>query len=274
MNLFQPQAVFILGDIFDEGLIASPHEFEEYVERFHQLFYVPKKTQRLVIVGNHDIGFHDRVVAFEPYLRQRFEDAFDTKLVQLLTVRGIKFVTINSMALEGDDCQLCERARKRLIHIGRKLASCPQRPCQRPVLLTHFPLYRESDEKCNEPDAASTSEKRIKFQPKLDCISEEASKFIIETINPRLIFSGHTHNGCVLYHGQDQATEWTVASFSWRNRADPSFLLVLMTPEIHSVSKCFLPNEKTQITIYGLSFCVALVILFMAYRVQKRDKQL
>jgi metallophosphoesterase superfamily enzyme len=58
MYLHSPDLVFVLGDVFDEGLWSSDQEFNKYVARFNSLFDVPSETGRHVVVGNHDIGFH------------------------------------------------------------------------------------------------------------------------------------------------------------------------------------------------------------------------
>jgi len=58
VNLHEPDLVFVLGDVFDEGLWSSETEFNNYVARFKALFSVPENTELHVVVGNHDIGFH------------------------------------------------------------------------------------------------------------------------------------------------------------------------------------------------------------------------
>lgn len=58
MIIHRPDVIFILGDIFDEGKWCDSTEFEDYVQRFHSLFYVPNDTYLYVVAGNHDIGFH------------------------------------------------------------------------------------------------------------------------------------------------------------------------------------------------------------------------
>ncbi|CAB3995624.1 metallophosphoesterase 1-like, partial [Paramuricea clavata] len=58
MNYFQPEVVFILGDIFDEGMICSDEEWEQYISRFHDIFHHPTDVQLYIVPGNHDIGFH------------------------------------------------------------------------------------------------------------------------------------------------------------------------------------------------------------------------
>jgi len=52
--------VFLIGDLFDEGLWSSEKDFNSYVETFKYLFSVPSDIQLYAIVGNHDIGFHYR----------------------------------------------------------------------------------------------------------------------------------------------------------------------------------------------------------------------
>lgn len=58
ITLFEPDLVFVLGDLTDEGLYCSEAEFNYYVKRFHNLFAVPDGIKLYVAVGNHDIGFH------------------------------------------------------------------------------------------------------------------------------------------------------------------------------------------------------------------------
>lgn len=114
MRLFKPDLVFVLGDLTDEGLYCSDTEFEYYVKRFYSLFSVPETTKLYVAVGNHDIGFHYRV---SPYLNQRFVAAFNAPPVQIISERGVHFVLVNSMALEGDGCFLCKPAEQLLTRI-------------------------------------------------------------------------------------------------------------------------------------------------------------
>lgn len=48
----------------------------------------------------------------------------------------------------------------------------------RPIFLQHFPMYRKSDEICNEPDEAPEKIKKELFRQKWDCLSEEASEMV------------------------------------------------------------------------------------------------
>ena len=58
--LHQPDVVFILGDIFDEGQWVDDEHFEAYVLRFYDIFRTPDNVQVFSAVGNHDVGFHYR----------------------------------------------------------------------------------------------------------------------------------------------------------------------------------------------------------------------
>ena len=272
-SLFQPDMVLMLGDILDEGLIASDPEFEEYTQRFHSVFPVSEQAKSLILVGNHDIGFHNRVLYFEPKLRHRFEKAFNTSLVHVSDIphSGHKytFISINSMAMHGDNCSLCSEAESHVQQIGRSLSDSAHRP----ILLSHFPLFRTSDELCSEPDSAEPDDKLIEFRDRIDCMSEESSELLISNLKPQLVLTGHTHNGCVMRHSYDghEVVEHTVASFSWRNRADPTFLLISFCPNNIYVTKCFIPNEVLIILVYtAVSFAILGYSMYSLYTLSWR----
>ncbi|RTG89616.1 uncharacterized protein DC041_0005616 [Schistosoma bovis] len=84
----------------------------------------------------------------------------------------------------------------------------------RPVILQHFPLYRTSDSGCSTKpmDAMPKHLRKTVNRPKLDCLSKEATKQLLESLRPRLILSGHTHYSCKMSHRfgnqSDSAVEW------------------------------------------------------------------
>ncbi|XP_023215030.1 metallophosphoesterase 1-like isoform X2 [Centruroides sculpturatus] len=235
MTVHNPNAVFVLGDLFDEGLWCSKKEFNYYIQRFHSLFNVPQETKLFVVPGNHDMGFH---YWMDDYLKQRFDAAFNISSVDLITLRGNSFVLLNSMAMEGDGCHFCKSADKQLQKIANILNSNKnEKTSQRytnveklqnskPIFLQHFPMYRSSDKNCNEPDSAPPEAKFQIFREKWECLSKEASDKVLKLLNPRVIFTGHTHYGCHVIHNED-IHEWTIPSFSWRNINNPSFILFI-----------------------------------------------
>ncbi|XP_077634211.1 metallophosphoesterase 1 isoform X3 [Crocuta crocuta] len=230
--LLQPKVVFILGDIFDEGKWSSPQAWADDVERFQKIFRHPRQVLLKVVVGNHDIGFH------------------------------YHFVMVNSVALEGDGCNICSEAEAELIEISRKLNCSREQehrssrcgheqplPASAPVLLQHFPLYRRSDANCSGVDAAPLEERGIPFKERYDALSREASQKLLWWLRPRLVLSGHTHSACEVLHGMG-TLEISVPSFSWRNRNNPSFIMGSLTPTEYALAKCFLPCENTVLATY------------------------
>uniref|UniRef100_A0A667HLT2 Metallophosphoesterase 1 n=1 Tax=Lynx canadensis TaxID=61383 RepID=A0A667HLT2_LYNCA len=114
--LLQPEVVFILGDIFDEGKWSSPQAWADDVERFQKIFRHPRHVLLKVVAGNHDIGFHYQM---STYKIKRFEKVFNPE--RLFSWKGINFVMVNSVALEGDGCNLCSEAEAEIIEISHKL---------------------------------------------------------------------------------------------------------------------------------------------------------
>jgi predicted MPP superfamily phosphohydrolase len=150
--LFEPHVIFFLGDLTDEGKWCSDHEWNKTIQRFHSLFSISFDTHLYVLAGNRDIGFHYEVT--DSHLK-RFEQTFQAPHVRLITIDddNIHFILINSMAFEGDQCRLCERAENELNEVINKLNQTS--PQTKPVLLSHFPLYRTSDANCSQWSSTS-----------------------------------------------------------------------------------------------------------------------
>ena len=98
----------------------------------------------------------------------------------------------------------------------------------------HFPLYRQTEAICTGVDAPPPEEKQSRNREKWEVVSKEMSNKLLSLIRPRLVLSGHTHHGCYLVH-EDGTPEMTIPSFSWRNRNNPSFVLVSGSSDIFVV---------------------------------------
>lgn len=278
ITLHQPELVFVLGDLLDEGYFCDEKEFQYYVKRFYDLFRVPESATMYVVVGNHDIGFHYRI---NPYLEVRFEQGFNSTPVRMVNVRGNHFVLINSMALEGDGCFLCKSAEQQLSKL-EKILSCSlkQNPnCHhtqtlskysRPILMQHFPLFRESDKDCSDFDAAPYPEREELFREKMECLSKEATYQILKQIKPRLALSGHTHHGCTRNLSVVDGIEITIPSFSWRNKDNPNYVLSVFTADNYAVSKCQMPKESTVINLYMGGIVGVLLWLVLCSNIRRR----
>ncbi|XP_050425907.1 metallophosphoesterase 1 isoform X2 [Adelges cooleyi] len=277
IRIHSPELVFVLGDLFDEGLWSSEKDFNSYVATFKNLFSVPKSIKLYTVVGNHDIGFHYSIT---PYLERRFYKAFNTGPVTLVSKRNVHFVTVNSMAMEMDGCYFCYNAEQQLRDITRRLKcskreiACPEKMMvegnySAPILLQHFPLHRKNDMACNEPDSAPTNEKQKSFRDGWDCLKKDATKKLLQSINPRLVFDGHSHHGCHLIH-QNNIHEYTLSSFNWRNKYNPSFVLAQFTANQYGVETCHMPREFTIATIYMLFI---LIFLYKNFNVKSNFKR-
>lgn len=254
----------MLGDIFDEGNWVNDRGYEEYVDRFHSIFEVPATTKLYAIHGNHDINFH---YAMHPHLINRFNRAFNSTGVRLIRekkttgsgeVRTVNFVSINSMAMERDGCNLCNEAEFNIKSVEKKLNQLKKiDKYSKPIVLQHFPTFRTSDEDCLDKNSINSD----KYRENWDTLSKESTEFINQSLQPRVFFSGHSHHHCRLKNsiGVD---EFTVASFNWRNINNPSFLLAIFTPRDFSVSKCELPKESTVIAIYVAGAILAVIFSF------------
>ncbi|BES88331.1 Calcineurin-like phosphoesterase [Nesidiocoris tenuis] len=143
----------------------------------------------------------------------------------------------------------------------------------RPILLQHYPLYRESDKYCNEPDDAPEEVKQQKFRERWECISKESTLLLLNSLKPRVVFGGHTHHGCHTYHTETQTHEFTIPSFSWRNKNNPSFALVSFTPNNYEVAKCHMPQESTVIFLYTCGLLLVLIYAALVYKPHCRHHQ-
>uniref|UniRef100_A0AAR2K5L9 Metallophosphoesterase 1 n=1 Tax=Pygocentrus nattereri TaxID=42514 RepID=A0AAR2K5L9_PYGNA len=248
MWLLRPEMVFILGDVFDEGKWSSPKDWEDDVRRFKQIFRHPSDTELVVLIGNHDIGFHHEMTR---YKLERFEKVFNVTSARILTKRGVNFLLVNSVALHGDHCPICQSVENELYSLSQALNCSTQ----------HYPLYRASDAECTGVDAAPPNERYQHFHERYDVLSQDASKMLLWWFQPRLILSGHTHSGCEVLH-ENHIPEISVPSFSWRNRNNPSFILGSFSQSDYALSKCFLPEESSVIAVYcGSAMALALITL-------------
>uniref|UniRef100_A0A914QGX8 Calcineurin-like phosphoesterase domain-containing protein n=1 Tax=Panagrolaimus davidi TaxID=227884 RepID=A0A914QGX8_9BILA len=273
ISWLSPDAVFFLGDLFDEGQWADDQQFDIYATRFDALFHVPETIKRFVAVGNHDIGFH---YALMPHHLDRFSRRFNIDpTVGYVNIGGNHFIVINSMALEKDGCKLCHQAEETIKELKEKFDCAFSQDCEeklpggysRPIIMQHFPLYRKNDEVCEfENDLAPPSLRSEPFREKWECISQESTDFLVKSLRPRAAFGGHSHFTCSkFWEAPYNFWEYTISSFSWRNNRWPSFLLLKVSPQELKVQKCHLPHEHTVIWIYALATLLSISVLFIQF---------
>ncbi|XP_054741912.1 metallophosphoesterase 1 homolog isoform X2 [Anastrepha obliqua] len=266
MRLFNPDAVFILGDLFDEGDFVNNRQFDQYVQRFHRIFSTPSGVPFISAVGNHDVGFHYKM---DNRFINRFSNYFNNTGVEMYTIKGNHFVLINSMAMLNDGCGFCNAALRDLNRISAQL-KCLQnsKKCNdsytlkkhktysRPILMQHFPTYRKSDAVCREHDSPVIE----LFRENWEVLSKESTDFIGALLMPRVSFAGHSHHYCLSIN-RFGIEEYTVASFSWRNKIEPSFLLASFSSTTYSVSKCDMLPQQHVFDIYIASATLILATI-------------
>lgn len=140
------------------------------------------------------------------------------------------------------------------------------------ILLTHFPLYRVNDLNCgdlrsNERGHITYLDPASRYQKHRHVLSPPLSKYLLDTIRPSLVLSGHTHAYCAQHHRVESMngfpmniSEYTIPSFAWSQRPDPSYAVLNLDFSISpELQLCHLPDERFIATICLLFISVCLL---------------
>lgn len=227
-----------------------------------------------------------------PVQIDRFRQVYQNTANSVISMRDVHFVLVNSMAMERDSCHLCRAAEAEIDQIAKRL-KCAQnstdcrngtRPVSgrfsRPILLQHFPTYRESDAGCEQRDTDVVDET---YRERWEVLSREATDWLAQQLQrPRIVFSGHSHNFCKS-KTRWSVDEYTISSYSWRNKNNPRFLLVRFfvvvknlgyifvfffkaefTAEQHAVAVCDMPVQSTVMStyLYGILLAATLILIW------------
>lgn len=274
-RLFEPDIFVFLGDIIDEGSYSKDEDYDQYVDDFKRIFHIDKtKHEAIFVPGNHDIGFHDTMKDF-PYLLYRYIDRFNsTYSIMLVTSKkkpSVKFIVLNSMSFGNDSCELCTQSLIELNHLSKQLDYVKQKTpalYSRPILLTHFPLYRHDDTNCDYPHSLANTVKKINRQA-MDVVPKAKTQYILKKLNPQLVLSGHTHMNCRTMHQKEdqpivQIPEITVSSYNHKYAENmPYFLLLSSRGSQHSINECGHPDERIIYLLYIVNIISVLVIMFI-----------
>ncbi|KAG7202186.1 hypothetical protein KM043_015865 [Ampulex compressa] len=68
----QPHVIVFLGDLMDEGHIATVQEFESYKARLDYIFEMPEHLMKIYLPGDNDIGGEDDSVSSNTHSRFNF----------------------------------------------------------------------------------------------------------------------------------------------------------------------------------------------------------
>ncbi|CAN7992788.1 unnamed protein product [Ixodes hexagonus] len=88
---FKPDVTIFLGDLFDEGEIASNKDFWSYMQRFLRIFSAVRFRQAVIIPGDNDIG--GELTAPQEREIRRFNSYFRNDSVT--SYGGVDFIKVN-----------------------------------------------------------------------------------------------------------------------------------------------------------------------------------
>ncbi|KAF0477183.1 Metallo-dependent phosphatase [Gigaspora margarita] len=271
-NIFDPDAIIFLGDLMDGGREWDDDKWEDELFRYRHLF-LPKKPTRTPIyylVGNHDIGFGDNVIlrAYE-----RFRKVFG-KTNYNVVLGNHSIVVVDTVTLSGSNESLKEEG----INLIKRLENDSSNNLPR-ILMTHIPLYRPPNTDCGPLRQNGHYINQGAGYQYQNLVTESLSNFILNSINPILIFSGDDHDYCEIRHEREsKVIEISVNSFSFAMGVKrPGFLLLsLYNPTNSSTSlddiknnqstfaytQCLLPNQIRIYLWYGVLVITTLSCIF------------
>jgi len=283
----------ILGDILDFGLFyRSTDQNNQVFQKDLNIFYKIFKNSHAVL-GNHDVAFP---LMTNPQRINRMNNIFGRKSTsEIIRFPATKanFVILNSSGFIDQEktktnynkeigriseqnieeiSKVFEQNYPEELTIYQKSLingtlylrnEAKSRIPDRPIILQHFPLWRLNDELCknNLADSAKYTDRNTINNPDREALSPGISGKIIKKIKPKMIFSGHTHNGCLRKH-DNNLLEVSVASFNYRNRDNPVYILLKIFDDKIMVSKNFVPRQSWLIArhFFATSFVIGIAI--------------
>ncbi|XP_008228088.1 PREDICTED: uncharacterized protein C630.12 isoform X1 [Prunus mume] len=276
----QPDVIFFLGDYFDGGPYLSDEEWKESLSRLKHIFSLSAHERYsnipvYYLPGNHDIGYgilHSR----RAEAIKRYEKEFGSRNYRF-AVGKVEFIAIDAQTIDGNPQGILTSSTHDFIkNVSMDVQAYPR------VLLTHIPLYRQDWTDCgpnrnseivNQRILRSADGQEVVYQ---NYITEESSKYLLDSIQPVLVLSGHDHDQCHVIHESKYGPvgEYTVGTVSWQQgNLYPSFMLVSTSNYVPSTASnaeeailtqpCFLPMQ-THIYIWYLSlFALTLLALLL-----------
>ena len=128
---------------------------------------------------------------------QRFNRSFTKQFIEFYQVtdfddNNVNFVLLNSMALENDRCKFCNEAQIQLKklnstlnclrdnthckNIGKAYKINKNKKYTKPIVFTHFPLYRKSDKICPFDVDSEPVEQSYDYKQNHDCLSLDSTR--------------------------------------------------------------------------------------------------
>ncbi|KAJ7647171.1 Metallo-dependent phosphatase-like protein [Roridomyces roridus] len=251
-----PDVVVFLGDMMDGGRFSmEDDEYERYYRRFKSIFPLDSKIPQYFIPGNHDTGLGVST-QFSEKAAARYISHFGP-LNNRVSIANHSLVFLDAPGLA--DTEHRQSTPGEPIEFVRSVAKL-QDPSP-VVLFTHIPLSRPDGANCGPLRERGTIRRGTGFGYQ-NTLEGPASAFLLQSLNPSIIFSGDDHDYCEYIHAYTsqgksrQAREVTVKSLSIYFRFFPPQALVPGSAT-HADSLCLLPD---QLGIYLETYIPLLVL--------------
>ncbi|CAK5281765.1 unnamed protein product [Mycena citricolor] len=282
----KPDVVVFLGDMMDGGRFAmSDAEYERYFRRFKSIFACPSTIPQHYIPGNHDTGL-GASEEFSEHAKERYISHFGPlNHHEHLANHTLVFLDGPSLAEE-------ERLRP-----GRSYFETPSTPSgpieftrsfsasahSNPIVLfTHIPLHRPDGSSCGPHRERGSIRRGFGFGYQ-NTLSRATSDFLLQSLEPAVIFSGDDHDYCEHTHSfvnqgkKKLVREVTVKSPSMAmGIRHPGVQLLSLGPSTHNDALCLLPDQLgIYLSVYLplLVLSLALVLFANLRRVQTRNER-
>ncbi|WWC91304.1 uncharacterized protein L201_006247 [Kwoniella dendrophila CBS 6074] len=251
-------AVIVVGDMLDCGRgVMSDNEYEDYHSLFRSIFQLPSTVPMHFVPGNHDIPLGPNKM-FSPYARERYANHFSPPNA-ILPIANHSLIMLDAVGLVEEDYRRYasemqfgewDGVEGGVIEFVKDLGEDP--PPGPRILISHIPLAR--------PEASSCGPLRERgrilkgagpgYQ---NLLGSETSKFLLDALQPSIVFSGDDHDYCEHRHPQG-IREVTIKSFSSSTGIRrPGFQLLSLVPPpstgyagsiTHADRPCLLPDQS------------------------------
>ncbi|KAI5949077.1 hypothetical protein KGF57_004907 [Candida theae] len=252
LTKLNPNSTIFLGDLLDNGRASTDEYFNKEVARFRSIF--PQNRQMYTnLPGNHDIGFGDLI---RTEVRDRFSETFGNPNLQT-SIAGVEFILVDTTSLSSTKDQINQAALGFVNGLPKK--SMPR------ILLSHVPLSRHPDTKCGplrEKPKFLALGRGYQYQ---NSLTKEISDFLLDKIEPDLIFSGDDHDYCDIVH--DQGTrEITIKSMSMAMGIyypAVQLLSYVKSPEglKYQTKICYMQTPYINVVVYIVMAVVSIVVI-------------
>lgn len=253
--------------------LTPSRRYDDYFKLFQRIFRPSRGTDVHYLPGNYDIPLGNPGNIFEQptKARARFTERFGP-LHSVVNITGHNLVLLDSIGLveedyrrygaevnfeeyNGDDSSVIEFIKR--IQNGtsrttlRHSTDAVSDPLPSPIVFSHIPLSRPESARCG-PLREGREDTKIRKGVGLgyqNLLGRQTSHFIVDAIDPVVVFSGDDHDYCDMVHADTGVREVTVKSFSPSTGVSrPGFqLLSLVPPEGNMTTyadvPCILPDQ-------------------------------